>query len=286
MVDASQGVEAQTLANVYQAIDANLEIVPVLNKVDLPAAEPERVAPADRGCDRHRRLRRRADFGQDRPGHRRGARSHRHPPARRRRATRNAPLKALLVDSWYDAYLGVVVLVRVIDGELQARASRCKLMATDGVYQVDRVGVFTPKKEMRRRAWAPARSASSPPQIKQVADTHVGDTITDERNATAEAAARLQAGAAGGVLPASSRSMPPISKTCAKRMGQLHLNDASFSYEMETSAALGLRFPLRLPRASCISKSSASGSSANSMSTSSPRRRRVIYKLNMTRRHA
>ena len=129
VVDASQGVEAQTLANVYHAIDAGHEIVPVLNKVDLPAAEPEAGAPADRGRDRPRRLRRADDFRQDRLKACRRCWKRSSRACRRRRATATRPLKALLVDSWYDLYLGVVVLVRIVDGTLK-KGQRIQMMGT------------------------------------------------------------------------------------------------------------------------------------------------------------
>src|SRR5271156_3472818 len=143
VVDASQGVEAQTLANVYQAIDANLDIVPVLNKIDLPAAEPERIRQQIEdviGIDASEAIAISAKTGLN-IGEVLEAVVTRLPPPK---GDRSAPLKALLVDSWYDVYLGVVVLVRIVDGEIR-RGQRVRMMAADAVYQVERVGVFTPK---------------------------------------------------------------------------------------------------------------------------------------------
>src|SRR3984957_11326852 len=143
VVDASQGVEAQTLANVYQAIDANLEIVPVLNKIDLPAAEPERVRQQIEdviGLDASEAIPISAKAGLNIDGVLEAVVNRLPPP----KGDRTAPLKALLVDSWYDAYLGVVVLVRIVDGELK-KGQRIKMMRSNATYEVDRVGVFTPK---------------------------------------------------------------------------------------------------------------------------------------------
>src|SRR5689334_23615852 len=177
VVDASQGVEAQTLANVYQAIDANHEIVPVLNKIDLPAAEPERVRQQIEdviGIDASEALLISAKTGI-------GieevleALVHRLPPPK---GEATAPLQALLVDSWYDSYLGVVILVRVKHGALKVGA-KIKFMSTGTVHQVDRVGVFTPKAVMID-ALGPGEIGFITASIKQVADTKVGDTITEE----------------------------------------------------------------------------------------------------------
>src|SRR6476646_1968779 len=181
VVDASQGVEAQTLANVYQAIDANLEIVPVLNKIDLPAAEPDRVRQQIEeviGIDASDAIPISAKTGigiEDVLE----AVVHRLPPPKGEAA---APLKALLVDSWYDSYLGVVVLVRVVDGALK-KGQRIRMMAADAVYQVERAGVFTPK-QVIVDALGPGEVGFITAAIKEVADTKVGDTITDERKGT------------------------------------------------------------------------------------------------------
>src|SRR4029077_20384376 len=181
IVDASQGVEAQTLANVYQAIDAGLDIIPVLNKVDLPAAEPERVRQQIEdviGIDASEAIPISAKTGVNVDLVLEGIVAKLPPP----KGEVNAPLKALLIDSWYDSYLGVVVLVRVVDGELK-KGQRIRLMAADATYQVDRVGVFTPKQEMVERL-GPGEVGFLTAAIKQVADTKVGDTITDEKRGT------------------------------------------------------------------------------------------------------
>src|SRR5574337_1389833 len=172
VVDASQGVEAQTLANVYQAIDAGLEIVPVLNKIDLPAAEPDRVKQQIEdviGLDASDAvpISAKTGLGIDLVLE---AVVNRLPPPK---GQVDAPLKALLIDSYYDAYLGVVVLVRIIDGELK-KGQKIRMMATDAVYQVEQIGVFTPKKVAVEKL-APGEVGYITAQIKQVADTQVGD---------------------------------------------------------------------------------------------------------------
>ena len=197
VVDATQGVEAQTLANVYQALDNNHEVVPVLNKIDLPAAEPEQVRQQIEdviGLDAHDALEISAKTGK-------GVEEvleaivHRLPAPK---GDANAPLKALLIDSWYDAYLGVVVLVRIIDGML-SKGQRIRLMLTGGAYQIDRVGIFRPKQEMRH-SLGPGEIGFFTASIRQVADTRVGDTVTDEKKPGRGPARRIQAGAARGVL--------------------------------------------------------------------------------------
>ena len=245
VVDASQGVEAQTLANVYQAIDADLEIVPVLNKIDLPAAEPERVRQQIEdviGIDASGAIRFPprpvwASIRFWKPSS---------PSCRRPKATADAPLKALLVDSWYDSYLGVVVLVRVVDGELK-KGKRIRMMAANATYQVERVGVFTPKQEIVERL-GPGEIGFITAAIKEVADTHVGDTITDERHGATGALPGfkpVQQVVFCGFFPVDAAQFEDLREA----LGRLHLNDASFTYEMETSAALGFRFPLRVPGA-------------------------------------
>src|SRR5579872_5923810 len=182
VVDASQGVEAQTLANVYQALDNNLEIVPVLNKVDLPAAEPDKVKQQIEdviGLDASNALLISAKTGIG-IGDVLEAIVHRLPPPK---GDANAPLKALLVDSWYDAYLGVVVLFRVVDGVLK-KGMRIRMMGTDAAYDVDRVGIFTPKR-VELDELGPGEIGFLTASIKDVADTRVGDTITDERKPVA-----------------------------------------------------------------------------------------------------
>jgi GTP-binding protein LepA len=238
VVDASQGVEAQTLANVYKALDNNHEIVPVLNKIDLPAAEPDRIREQIEeviGLDASEALEISAKTGL-------GVEEvleaivHRLPAPEGDAA---APLKALLVDSWYDLYLGVVVLVRVIDGKL-AKGQRIKLLATGGSYLVDRVGIFRPKKETTDSLSA-GEIGFFTAAIKEVADTRVGDTITDEKRPTAKALPGFQEAQPVvfcGLFPVDSAQFEDLRDA----MGRLRLNDASFQYEMETSAALGFGF--------------------------------------------
>jgi GTP-binding protein LepA len=238
VVDASQGVEAQTLANVYLAIDAGLEIVPVLNKIDLPAAEPARIRSQIEdviGIDASDAIEVSAKTGLniDRVLEAVVAKL----PAPK--GARDKPLKALLVDSWYDSYLGVVVLVRVIDGELK-KGERIRMMAADAAYQVDRVGIFTPKKETIDRL-GPGEIGFLTAAIKQVADTQIGDTITTEKNGTTEPLSGfkpVQQVVFCGLFPADAAEFESL----RDGLGRLHLNDASFTYEMETSAALGFGF--------------------------------------------
>src|SRR6201998_4197626 len=182
VVDASQGVEAQTLANVYQAIDNNHEIVPVLNKVDLPAAEPEKVKQQIEdviGLDASNAILISAKTGEN-IAEVREAIVHRLPPPKGDAA---APLKALLVDSWYDSYLGVVVLFRVVDGVLK-KGQRIRMMGTDAAYDVDRVGGVTPTRGERDEL-GPGEIGFLTASIREVADTRVGDTITDDKRPVA-----------------------------------------------------------------------------------------------------
>ena len=238
VVDASQGVEAQTLANVYQAMDANLEIVPVLNKVDLPAAEPERIRQQIEdviGIDASEAVCISAKTGLNIDQVLEAVVTRLPAP----KGDRNAPLKALLVDSWYDAYLGVVVLVRIVDGELK-KGQKIRMMQADAVYQVERVGVFTPKQETIE-VLGPGEVGFLTAQIKQVADTQVGDTITDEKKGTAVALPGFkpaQQVVFCGLFPVDA----PLFEDLREALGRLHLNDASFTYEMESSAALGFGF--------------------------------------------
>ncbi len=238
VVDASQGVEAQTLANVYLAIDAGLEIVPVLNKVDLPAAEPERIRQQIEdvvGIDASEAVPISAKTGLNIDQVLEAIVTRLPPP----KGDINAPLKALLVDSWYDAYLGVVVLVRIVDGELK-KGQKIKMMAADAVYQVERVGVFTPK-QVSVESLKPGEVGFLTAQIKQVADTQVGDTITDEKKGTATALPGFkpaQQVVFCGLFPVDAAQFEDL----RNGLGRLHLNDASFTYEMETSAALGFGF--------------------------------------------
>ncbi len=238
VVDASQGVEAQTLANVYQAINANLEIVPVLNKVDLPAAEPDRIKQQIEdviGIDASESVLISAKTGLGVPDVLEAI-IHRLPAPR---GDRNAPLKALLVDSWYDPYLGVVVLVRIKDGVLK-KGMKVRMMGSGGLYNIERVGVSRPKKVVVDEL-GPGEIGFFTGAIKEVADTRVGDTITDERNPTAKALPdfkEAQSVVFAGFFPVDASEFEDLRDA----MGKLRLNDASFTYEMETSAALGFGF--------------------------------------------
>ncbi|THD49433.1 MAG: elongation factor 4 [Bradyrhizobium sp.] len=238
VVDASQGVEAQTLANVYHALDAGHEIVPVLNKIDLPAAEPDRIKQQIEdviGLDASQAVPISAKTGLNIEAVLEAI-VHRLPPPV---GDENAPLKALLVDSWYDAYLGVVVLVRVIDGVMQ-QGMRIRMMGTDAHYEIDRVGVFRPRM-VEVGVLGTGEIGYITAQIKQVADTRVGDTITDDRRPTAEAMPGFkpaQPVVFCGLFPTDAADFEALRAA----MGRLRLNDASFSYEMETSAALGFGF--------------------------------------------
>ena len=181
VVDASQGVEAQTLANVYQAIDANHEIVPVLSKIDLPAADPDRIKEQIEeviGIDASEAVPISAKTGLNIEGVLEAIVKKLPPP----KGDADAPLKSLLVDSWYDAYLGVVVLVRVVDGTMR-KGQTIKMMGTGAAYGLDRVGVFSPKMQEMAQL-GPGEVGFFTASIKEVADTRVGDTITDERKPT------------------------------------------------------------------------------------------------------
>jgi GTP-binding protein LepA len=238
VVDASQGVEAQTLANVYQAIDANHEIVPVLNKIDLPAAEPDRVKEQIEeviGIDASGAIPISAKTGLNIDDVLEAI-VHRLPPPK---GDAGAPLKALLVDSWYDAYLGVVVLVRVVDGRLR-KGMTIKMMGTDASYGVDRIGVFRPKMTDVDEL-GPGEVGFLTASIKEVADTRVGDTITEERKPTRNPLPGfkpVQPVVFCGLFPVDAAEFESLRAA----MGRLRLNDASFTYEMESSAALGFGF--------------------------------------------
>jgi len=238
VVDASQGVEAQTLANVYTAIEADLEIAPVLNKIDLPAAEPERVRQQIEdviGLDASAAIPISAKTGTNVAAVLEAI-VHRLPAPK---GDREAPLKALLVDSWYDPYLGVVVLVRVVDGELK-KGQRVRMMASGAAYQVDRVGVFTPKQVMVD-SLSPGEVGFITAAIKEVAETQVGDTLTDERkpaDAPLPGFKPVQQVVFCGLFPVDAAQFEDLRDA----LGKLHLNDASFTYETETSAALGFGF--------------------------------------------
>ncbi|CAN1570917.1 LepA Membrane GTPase LepA [Rhabdaerophilaceae bacterium] len=238
VVDASQGVEAQTLANVYHALDANHEIVPVLNKVDLPAAEPDRVKEQIEeviGLDASDAVAISAKTGLNIEAVLEAIVTRLPPP----KGDLGAPLKALLVDSWYDAYLGVVVLVRIIDGKLR-KGMRIKMMGTNAIYEVDRLGVFTPKM-VDMPELTPGEVGFLTASIKEVADTRVGDTITEDKKPTAQALPGfkpVQPVVFCGLFPVDAADFEELRAA----MGRLRLNDASFTYEMESSAALGFGF--------------------------------------------
>ena len=238
VVDASQGVEAQTLANVYQAIDAGHEIVPILNKIDLPAAEPDQVKQQIEdviGLDASDAVMISAKTGLNIDAVLEALVTRLPAP----KGDANAPLKALLVDSWYDPYLGVVILVRVKDGRLK-RAQRIRMMSTGAVHAIEQVGVFTPKM-VASDDLGPGEIGYITAAIKTVADCKVGDTITDDRLPAAEP------------LPGFKPSIPvvwcglyPVDADDFEKLrdslGKLRLNDASFHYDPETSAALGFGF--------------------------------------------
>lgn len=238
VVDASQGVEAQTLANVYQAIDANHEIVPVLNKIDLPAADPDRIKEQIEeviGIDASDAVPISAKTGLNIEGVLEAIVQKLPPP----KGDPDAPLKALLVDSWYDAYLGVVVLVRIVDGTMK-KGQTIKMMGTGASYSLDRVGVFNPKMN-EMAVLGPGEVGFFTASIKEVADTRVGDTITDDRKPTTQALPGfkpVQPVVFCGLFPVDAAEFENLRAA----MGKLRLNDASFSYEMETSAALGFGF--------------------------------------------
>jgi GTP-binding protein LepA len=238
VVDASQGVEAQTLANVYQAIEANHEIVPVLNKIDLPAAEPERVKQQIEdviGLDASDAIEISAKTGLNIEGVLE-ALVHRLPPPRGDAA---AAMKVLLVDSWYDQYLGVVLLVRVKDGRLK-RGQKIRMMSTGAAYQVEQVGVFSPKM-IPTDDLGPGEIGFITAAIKTVADCSVGDTITDDRAPATEALPGFKPSVPVvwcGLYPVDSDDFEKLRDS----LGKLRLNDASFHYEPETSAALGFGF--------------------------------------------
>jgi GTP-binding protein LepA len=238
VVDASQGVEAQTLANVYQALENDLEILPVLNKVDLPAADAERVKQQIEeviGLDASHAIPISAKTGENVAAVLEAIVQRLPPP----KGNAKAPLKALLIDSWYDAYLGVVVLVRVIDGHLK-KGQRITLMSSGADYQIERVGIFRPKQEMLAEL-GPGEVGFFTAAIKQVADTRVGDTVTDERNPTATPLPGFkptQPVVFCGLFPVDAAQFEDLREA----MARLRLNDASFSYETESSAALGFGF--------------------------------------------
>ncbi|UWQ19056.1 translation elongation factor 4 [Jannaschia sp. M317] len=238
VVDSTQGVEAQTLANVYQAIDADHEIVPVLNKIDLPASEPDRVREQIEdviGIDASEALLVSAKTGQ-------GIKETLQAVVDKLPAPKgdpDAPLKAMLVDSWYDSYLGVIVLVRIIDGKLK-KGDRVRFMSNDTIHHVDRIGVFRPPMT-EIDVLGPGEIGFLTASIKQVRDTRVGDTITHEKKGTDKALPGFkpsQPVVFCGLFPVDSAEFEDLRDAIEK----LALNDASFSYEVESSAALGFGF--------------------------------------------
>ena len=238
VVDASQGVEAQTLANVYKAIENNHEIIPVINKIDLPAAEPEKVRAEIEdtiGLDASDACLVSGKSGIGIPDLLEAICTRLPAP----KGDPDAPTKALLVDSWYDAYLGVVILVRVIDGYLK-RGQKIRLMKVGATRDIDRVGIFTPKL-VQLDQLGPGEMGFITAQIKDISDTKVGDTITDERNPCAEE------------LPGFKPSVPMVFcslfpadasdyEKLRESLGKLRLNDSSLHYEPESSQALGMGF--------------------------------------------
>jgi GTP-binding protein LepA len=238
VVDASQGVEAQTLANVYQALDHDHEIIPVLNKVDLPAADVDNAKQQIEdviGIDASDAVAVSAKTGLNISAVLEAIVERLPPP----KGDRQKPLKAMLVDSWYDTYLGVVVLVRVVDGVLK-KGQRIKLMSTDTTHLIERVGIFRPAQEMLGEL-GPGEVGFFTAAIKEVADTRVGDTITDEKKPTTEPLPGFkpaQPVVFCGLFPVDAADFEDLRAA----MGRLRLNDASFSFEMETSAALGFGF--------------------------------------------
>ncbi|MFJ7352597.1 translation elongation factor 4 [Phyllobacterium sp. NPDC097923] len=278
VVDASQGVEAQTLANVYQAIDNNHEIVVVLNKVDLPAAEPERIREQVEeviGIDASQAVLISAKTGLGIPDVLEAIVNQLPPP---REGDRSKPLKAMLVDSWYDSYLGVIVLVRIIDGVLK-KGQTIRMMGTGAKYPVERTGVFTPKM-LAVDELGPGEFGFITASIKEVADTRVGDTITEDKRPT------------DSILPGFKPAQPvvfcglfPVDaadfEDLRAAMGRLRLNDASFSFEMESSAALGFGFRcgfLGLLHLEIIQERLEREFNLDLIATAPS----VVYKLNMT----
>ncbi|MFM8534505.1 MAG: translation elongation factor 4, partial [Acidimicrobiia bacterium] len=238
VVDASQGVEAQTLANAYHAIDSNHEIIPVLNKIDLPSAEPERVCKEIEdvvGIDTSEAVKVSAKTGI-------GVDDLLEAMVKRLPAPkgdRNAPLKALLVDSWYDPYLGVVTLVRMQDGVLK-KGLRIRMMAVGAAYELDKVGIFAPKPTDVAEL-GPGEIGFIIAGIKTIADCKVGDTITDDRKPATDMLAGFKPSVPVvfcGLFPADAAEFEQLRESLAK----LRLNDASFHFEPETSAALGFGF--------------------------------------------
>ena len=238
IVDASQGVEAQTLANAYLAVDADHEIIPVLNKIDLPASEPDRVRKQIEdviGVDASEAIAVSAKTGQGIKGVLEALVKKLPAP----KGDPDAPLKALLVDSWYDPYLGVVVLIRVHDGVVK-RGMKVRFMGADALRQIDSVGTFTPK-QSEVDALYPGEIGYITASIKHVSETMVGDTITEDRRQTEAMLSGFQPSVPVvfcGLFPVDAADFEDLRES----LGKLRLNDASFHFEAETSAALGFGF--------------------------------------------
>lgn len=238
VVDATQGVEAQTLANVYLAINNNHEIVPVLNKIDLPSAEPEKVRQQIEdviGLDASDAVETSGKTGLGVPDLLEAIVARLPAPT----GDENAPLKALLIDSWYDSYLGVIILVRIHDGIIRKK-QQVRMMSNNAVYQIDKVGIFTPKMQ-DVDALYPGEIGFITASIKSVSDCHIGDTITDNKLPCAEALHGFKPSVPVvfcSIFPVDSSQYDNLKDALAK----LKLNDASIDYQNENSAALGLGF--------------------------------------------
>ena len=239
IVDASQGVEAQTLANVYLALDNDHEILPVLNKIDLPAAETERVNQQIEDvigldCSEALEISAKSGLGVNNLLEAIVKRLPAPPPS-----DAKAPLRALLVDSWYDAYLGVVTLIRVVDGTIK-KGQKIRMLSTGAAHEVDRVGIFTPK-GLVVDSLGPGEMGFITSGIKAVADCKIGDTITEDKRPTDKPLPGFQP-----TVPVVFCGLFPVDasdfEALRDAMGKLALNDSSFHAEMETSAALGFGF--------------------------------------------
>ena len=240
IVDASQGVEAQTLANVYLALDNDHEILPVLNKIDLPAAEPDRIKQQIEDvigldCSEALEISAKSGLGVNNLLEAIVKRLPAPPPP----SDAKAPLRALLVDSWYDAYLGVVTLIRVVDGTIK-KGQKIRMLSTGAAHEVDRVGIFTPK-GLVVDSLGPGEMGFITSGIKAVADCKIGDTITEDKRPTDKPLPGFQP-----TVPVVFCGLFPVDasdfEALRDAMGKLALNDSSFHAEMETSAALGFGF--------------------------------------------
>ena len=238
VVDSTQGVEAQTLANVYQAIELDHEIIPIINKIDLPAAEPEKVCRQIEdviGIDASDAIFVSAKTGEGIDDIFEALVNRLNPPV----GSNDETTKALLVDSWYDSYLGVVVLVRVINGNL-TKGQKIKMLGTNSTYEIDDIGIFTPKKVSVDRL-GPGELGYIIAGIKTVSDTQIGDTITDDKKPckdTLKGFRPSQPSVFCGLFPVDSGEFEDLRESIEK----LSLNDSSFQHETENSAALGFGF--------------------------------------------